>query len=229
MCQEIYEHDELKHEIALKKAHILKSDLIIAVSENTKNDILHFYPVVDPEKIKVIYEAPVKIDNVKEISGLPDKYILYVGQREKYKNFLFFIDSICDLLKEDKDLYVVCLGPECSENENNTFEKLGISNKVKFFKINDEELNFAYQNARCMVYPSLYEGFGLPVLEAMQNGCPCVISNTSSLPEVGGNAAMYFDPTNKIDINEKVNKMLNDKSLNIKYSKMGLERVKDFS
>lgn len=109
-------------------------------------------------------------------------------------------------------------------------KKFNIVNRVKFLEfVSNEDLPFLYQNAECFVLPSLYEGFGLPVLEAMRYGCPCVISNISSLPEAGGDAAFYFDPSNASDIAAKIEMVLNDEKLRKEMIEKGYKQVKKFS
>lgn len=108
--------------------------------------------------------------------------------------------------------------------------RFGVSSKVLFLEdVSDEELPFFYKNAELFVLPSLYEGFGLPVLEAMKYGCPVVTSNISSLPEAGGEAAVYFNPKSTDDIAEKIEKVLKDEKLRKKMISDGFDQVKKFS
>lgn len=229
MIHELYPEDFPEGERINKKRYIYDSDLIIAVSKNTKNDILHLYPEVSESKIKVIYESGTIADITLPIEGLPEKYILYVGKRDLYKNFTLFFKAVSTLLLNNDNLYLVCLGNEFSNEEKSLIEDAGLKNKVKVFGITDEQLNYAYKNAICFVYPSLYEGFGLPILEAMSNSCPCVLSNSSSLPEVGGNAAVYFDPEDEIDIYEKVKLVLENDSIRQDLIPKGHIQAKKFS
>ena len=109
-------------------------------------------------------------------------------------------------------------------------KKYAVEKCVQFLEfVSDEDLAVLYQNARCFVLPSLYEGFGLPVLEAMQNGCPVITSKVSSLPEAGGDAALYVDPLNVDDIASKINMLLTDKKLREELVEKGYQQVKKFS
>jgi glycosyltransferase involved in cell wall biosynthesis len=219
-----------------KKKLIERATKIVAISENTKKDIVKYYNVPE-EKIRVIYHGNTLKPNANKqikIPNLPKNYILFVGARGLYKNFTFFIESIAELLNIDKDMNIVVAGGYSNKNdfskkEINLFEKLKIKEQIFQYSIDDDSLAYLYQNAICFVFPTLYEGFGIPVLEAFACGCPIVLSNTSSLPEVGGNAAIYFDPYNKNDMFEKVNKVVYDEILRKEMTAKGQIQLKKFS
>lgn len=218
-----------KKTIRWKKKYIYQADIIIAVSENTKKDILKLYPDINPQKIKVIYEGGICNENTTKMSALPDKYILYVGERRYYKNFTFFLMSVAKILHE-KDICLVCVGGgDFKEKEKDEFEKYEVENKIIRLDCTEDELNDVYQNAIMFVYPSLYEGFGIPILEAFANGCPVVCSNTSCFPEIAGNAALYFSPNNEEDICEKISMMLEDEKMREDYAAKGRIRSEFFS
>ena len=156
--------------------------------------------------------------------------MLYVGNRALYKNFLFFIESIVPLLLQDKTLSVVCAGgKDFTQAEKLLFHKWGVEHKLYYFPVNDAILISLYTYALAFVFPSLYEGFGIPILEAFACNCPVLISNTSSLPEIAGNACLCFDPKDKTSIAGAVNQVLLDKSLRKELCKKGKERVNYFS
>jgi len=213
--------------IEWKKKLVYKADRIITISENTKRDILKFYDI-EESKITVVSwgtSIVVKKTNIE----LPDRYILFVGNRTNYKNFEFFFKSVVPLLKKEKDLYLVCAGSSnFSEEEKKMIEESGVSNRVKHIRFRDEELGYIYSKAVCFVFPSLYEGFGIPVLEAFACNCPAVISNTSSLPEVGGNAVEYFNPKDIKSIESSVRRVVNDEVLRKEMIRKGKERLKMF-
>lgn len=222
--------------IESKKALISRADKIIAISENTKKDILNFCDIPE-EKIKVIYLAnslmPVN-GRPAGVSELPEKYILFVGARGFQKNFNYFIKSISPILKNDKSLNVIVAGGYTGKNsfskeEKSLFAELQIEKQIAQYSPNDEGLAYLYQNATCFVFPSLYEGFGIPVLEAFACDCPAVISNASSLPEIGGNAAIYFNPTDGNSILKAVEKVLYNKDLRQQMILAGREQLKKFS
>ena len=163
-------------------------------SMQTKNDLVNILNI-SPEKITVIPHgfSPSKIDGQKgnRLIGLP--YVLYVGTRSEYKNFIHFVVECSKIIKDFPEIQLVCTGPEFNVEERDLFIALGISKNVKHFYASEDELNNLYQNAIAFVCPSLYEGFGMPVLEAFANHCPVMLNNTSCFPEVAGDAAIFFE------------------------------------
>jgi glycosyltransferase involved in cell wall biosynthesis len=193
-----------------KLAH--KANHIIAVSQNTKKDIVEIWDI-DPKKISVIYHGANLLDNENcKYLNIPDPFLLFVGTRNYYKNFLFFIHSISDVLIE-KNLNLVCTGNYFNEEEIRLFEYLKIKERVHHYYANDMELSYLYKNAIALVFPSLYEGFGIPILEAFVNKCPVLLSNASCFPEIAGNAALYFDPKSTIEIQNQINNIIDNPSL----------------
>ena len=207
-----------KYVHVLQKGFAVKrSDGIICISENTKKDLLKYYPLIDESKLKVIYlgvgDAFIRLENpsfylINEFEVLRNKkYILYVGERSCQKNF----DITIKIMKEIKRYYlVVAGGKEFKDDEKNKMKD--IKNRIYHFKDIDEgKLNILYNNAFCLLYPSSYEGFGLPILEAMQAGCPVISTNISSIPEIAGEAGIlvndikaenFIDKIKKLEINE---------------------------
>lgn len=215
-----------------KKILARKAGKIIAISENTKSDILRYLPDVDEKKIAVIHLANslTKCNVSRPNFPVPSRYILFVGPRRKYKNFLFLLNSMKPVLTEDRDLHIVCAGGKpFKSSEMEIFTNLGVEKQLHQFSVADSELAWLYQNAIAFVFPSLYEGFGIPVLESFACGCPVVCSNTSSLPEVGGEAAAYFDPASEISIKNAVTKVIYDSNVRKNLIDMGLRRIKNFS
>lgn len=195
---------ERKKLLALHAAHI------IAISENTKKDIIEILNI-DPDKISVVYHANV-LDRVKakEIP-LPGRYLLFVGGRKRYKNFTFFMEAIAPIMKLERDLFIVCVGGDpLNGDEQVFFERLEVSARIIQKSLSDAELVFAYKHALCFVFPSLYEGFGMPILEAFANDCPIAASDTSCFPEIAGDAAVYFDPEDGESIAGAINSILNN-------------------
>jgi glycosyltransferase involved in cell wall biosynthesis len=153
-----------------------------------------------------------------------------VGNRSGYKNFVFFIESIAGILYNHEDLHVVCAGSLPFTNEEKHFlTNLNLLNQVHHIKINDTILKNLYENARAFIFPSLYEGFGLPVLEAFSCGCPVLLSNSSSLPEVGGEGAIYFDPYDSASLTDALENLISDDYLRKQLALKGCERLKLFS
>jgi len=214
-----------------KREVVLKANYIIAVSENTKRDIVRLYGI-DGNRIKVIYHGnPLEGVVPSKVSGLPDRYFLFVGNRAGYKNFTFFVQAIRPILEKDKKLFLVCAGGgSFSASEKIFLSQLGVEKQVVQigFK-SDSELAYIYKKALVYILPSLYEGFGLTVLEALSMGCPVVASDTSSIPEVCGKAVVFVNPRDSDSIRQGVLDVLEDSKLRDKLVKLGFTQVKKFS
>jgi glycosyltransferase involved in cell wall biosynthesis len=179
------------------------SRLIISVSKTTANDLMHFYRT-PAEKIVVIYEgyksitadASAKVADVKQRHGLTDPYFLFVGTIEPGKNLKNLISGF----KPFADRFQLMIAGKWWVRYKELFqhaEELGLKGRVIFAGyVPDSDLAVLYKNAVALCMPSFHEGFGLPIVEAMSQGCPVVCSNTSCMPEVAGDAALYFDPHN---------------------------------
>ncbi|HBZ35110.1 MAG TPA: glycosyltransferase family 1 protein [Rikenellaceae bacterium] len=219
-----------------KKQLIESANSIIAVSENTKKDIIKLFDV-DPDLIHVVYhgnpfESEIKspIDSSVNSSFLKKPYLLYVGNRKGYKNFIFFIKTMAKLLKKYENLHIYCAGGGPFDlNEMKMLRKLDLSSKVHYIKTNNYIMKQLYANAQAFVFPSLYEGFGLPILEAFSCGCPAILSNSSSLPEIGADAACYFDPNDPESLARRVEEVLSDNNYRNQCIIKGFERLKFFS
>ena len=233
------------HNIALANDGCLSAvkyaDKIIAISENTKKDIIKYFPC-DPEKIKVIYLGAderfkvydkAETDAVLSKYNINKKYIFNAGSIEPRKNLIGLIKAYHSLpgtLKEEYDLIITGSQGWLNSDIYNTVKILGLGDKIRFTgPVPDEDLPYLYNGATIFVYPSFYEGFGLPVLEAMQCGCPVITSDVSSLPEVAGNAALLVDPEDIDDIKNSMNKLLTDEGLRKRLSIKGLEQAGNFS
>lgn len=231
MIHELY-LPELKHEIENKKRAIFDSDMIIAISESTKRDILSFYPEIPESKIEVVYHGTNHLPTPQKPNGfvLPEHYILFVGQRKFYKNGDVAFLCMEKLLQKYTDLKMIFVGGGTfSDDEVTRMRNLGIYDAVSQVNVSDSELAYLYQNACCLIYPSLYEGFGFPILEAFDNNCPVICSNTSSMPEVAGEAALLVDPENADEICSCVSRIMNEPSTRERLIEKGRERVKMFT
>ena len=218
----------------IRKKIFNSASKIIAVSENTKKDIIEYYNI-DPQKIKVVYHGnSLKINQKTKVSQLklkiPKEYLLFVGNRKGYKNFNNFIRAAALLIRTNKNLNVLCAGGgKFKESEMKLFNNLRISKNIKYIKVNDLILSQIYNNAAAFVFPSFYEGFGLPILEAFACECPVILSNSSCFPEIAGEAAVYFNPSEVDDIKNKIELVLTDNNLRKKLIEKGTERINDFS
>ncbi len=200
MIPELFPQDfrDIESRLKNKRECIERADKIIAISQTTKQDLLRFYKV-DEAKISVIYPgAPAEIvENSESDSYKHDKpYILYVGTRKQgYKNFdrLLLAYAISKRIRDQFDL--ICFGdPSFSGAELDNISLLECLDNVFHISGNDRQLSRLYAGAAALVYPSLHEGFGLPPLEAMAHGCPVIAGHVSTIREVLGDAAAYFDP-----------------------------------
>lgn len=216
--------------INVKKKAIHESDRIIAISQATKNDLLKFYPEISEDKIDVVYHAIDWIPNERHfLSREMDKpYILFTGQRWAHKNFMQFSKSVAPLLKK-YDLYLICTGPDFTQQEKQHIKDLDIIERTVAIFAKENELKALYENALCFVFPSLYEGFGLPILEAFASSCPIAIANASCFPEIANNAALYFDPNSESEMYKTIENLITSESLRKALVQKGLDRYKDFS
>jgi glycosyltransferase involved in cell wall biosynthesis len=227
---EAYINYQFPHVIEWQKISALKADKIITPSINSKKDIIKTWNIPD-DKIEVVYHGNDIINleffNSKRI--LDNPYVLFVGNRQEYKNFFNFLKSFKLLSEKNHDLCLICTGSPFDKREKNFISDLKISNKILQVSADENTMINLYRNAELFVYPSLYEGFGLPLLEAMTCHCPVICSNTSCFPEVAGNAALYFDPYSIENMFEVAYEVLNRLNIRHELISNGLERIKMFS
>jgi glycosyltransferase involved in cell wall biosynthesis len=217
----------------LKKQLMRRAACIISVSEFSKQEILRFFPV-EADKIKVIHLGTtlgkITTQETDRLFPVPAPYLLYVGKRTFYKNFDGFFRAVQPVLQRHPDLHIVCAGGgSFSQNEQALFHSARLANRIHYRPVTDAGLLTLYKNARAFVFPSLNEGFGIPVLEAFTGGCAVVLSDRSSLPEVGGDAALYFDPEDDDSMAETIERVVSDDALNAALIRKGTERLRNFS
>ncbi len=232
MIHELFPHYFTRdlHTVKNKKLLLENATKVIAVSQNTKKDILKIYPHIDSTKIEVVYLShSVKTTQNAKVN-LPKEYVLFVGNRKNYKNFIFFLNAVAPILKAYPKLFVVAAGGnKFTKDEQQLIRKLGVSNQILHQNFEDLELAAYYSQAKCFVFPSEYEGFGIPVLESMACGCPIVLANHSSFPEVAGEAGVYFELNNESDLKNKILKLIEDNDFRVKHIQMGLQQAQKFS
>jgi mannosyltransferase len=173
-----------------KLRSIRRADAVICISNSTREDVLHHAPEIDPHRVKVVYLGVDQSTFYPEPgcdSSASEKMVLYVGQRGRYKRFDLAIDAV----EMCRDLSLGIVGPTITELETKLLNVKLPGRWHSFGSVTSSRLRLLYSKAFAFIYPSDYEGFGLPILEAMACGCPVVAANTSSLPEVGGAAAIY--------------------------------------
>lgn len=234
-----------------------KATKIIAVSEHTKDDITKIFKI-KPEKIKVVYEGvdlrdvPGKregacgteteacLEDLKAKYGLKNDYVLFLGTIEPRKNIAALVEAFCSLIQKNKELggkYQLILAGAKGWKHEKIFKEIEKCQKkikspdiVKYIGYVPAREKFALmKDAACFVFPSLYEGFGLPVLEALSLGVPTITSKISSLPEIVGKAAVLVDPEKSEEIAEALDKVLADRKLRERLSESGVSQAKKFS
>jgi glycosyltransferase involved in cell wall biosynthesis len=208
------------------------SSTIITPSQYTKRGFVKFARIPE-NKVRVIYDAADKVHAKPRAYKLPfQKYLLYVGSQTDYKNIERLIAAHQKVREHhDKELGLVLVGRKdyYTEKHEEYAHKIGADKIIFTGFLPDDQLAYLYKNAAAYVFPSLMEGFGLPGLEAMQFGAPVISSYATCLPEIYGNSAIYFNPTDIDDMAEKIISVLSDSKLAKDMSKLGGARVKEFS
>ena len=232
-------HEKFKNEfsedddsIINKKTVIINASKIIAISNNTKNDLISILGI-DEKKIEVIYHGNSMESKkyTKLNSSFPENYFLFVGQRfNKYKNFKIFVKVMSKILKENSKFTLICAGGgKFTDTEISMFKELNIEKRVCNYNIQDELLGQLYSNAIAFIFPSYYEGFGIPILEAFACRCPLICSDTSCFPEIAQDAALYFDPYSEQAIYNTVKTIIDNQDLREILIQRGAKRLKYFS
>lgn len=209
-----------------------KSATIITPSSFVKNDVVGFTSV-NADKITVTYEAADKInEQPQQVNGLAGiKFIMYVGRPTPHKNLEKLVEAFTELTKTNGDLWLALAGKKDANylRIEDKVNKTGVKNVIFTDFVNEGELRWMYENCATYVFPSLSEGFGLPGLEAMAHGAPVVSSSATCLPEIYGEAAHYFDPTDVKDMATKINEVLSDETLRKKLTATGKKQVNKYS
>lgn len=220
------------HTSRKKAAAVARADHVICISAQTKQDLIEILGV-DPLKISVVHLGFTLTSQDKSVKAIKPlrPFLLYVGSRGGYKNFEGLLKAYAASASLKSDFDLVCFGGGALNNDEKALiQQLGVSNdRVSQVSGNDALLAGYYQAASAFVYPSLYEGFGIPPLEAMSFDCPVVCSNVSSIPEVVGNAGEMFDPCDIDSIRAAIERVVSDSQLREVLVTRGRERIKLFS
>ena len=211
---------------------------IIAVSKTTKKDIAKFYSLPD-SKIEIVYNGfekrqknPSAVTILKKFNLEKKKYLLYVGTLQPRKNITTLLRAYKQYKEINPELKLVLVGKKgwLYEHIYEEVAKLELKDEVIFTGYEtDDNVAELYKNALCYILPSLYEGFGIPILEAMSYDCLVIASHASSLPEIGANACLYFDPHNADDLRKKISLIDTDHELVKELISLGKQRIKQFS
>ncbi|ORB72136.1 glycosyltransferase family 4 protein [Mycobacterium scrofulaceum] len=221
----------VKQTIAAKRAAVARADHIICISENTRQDLVRLYGT-DPARTSVVYlghSLTAEPNAVQVRSGGNPTTLLYVGHRTGYKNFKTLLQAYgsSPLLREFELIAFGGFPPLPEEQEE--MRRLGITDRVHFESGSDSQLAARYRAAAVFVYPSKYEGFGIPPLEAMSHGCPVVCSNAGSIPEVVGDAGVYFDPNSAEQLRTVLERVATSEGLQDALRVRGYARINAFS
>ncbi len=221
------QQDKTSHQ---KRIATQRADHVICISESTRKDLLEFFDLPE-EKVSVVYLGFDSLSPMISETTQNKPYVLYVGQRGGYKNFDGFLRAYASSLWLRNNFDVLCFGGGAFSNaEKKLFNDLNLLDK-QLLQINGDDSKLAgiYHGAALFVYPSLYEGFGIPPLEAMSLACPVACSNNSSIPEVVGDAGEYFDPGNIDSMRVALESVLNSAARRSELIDSGLVRCTEFS
>lgn len=232
MIHEIYANSYFKHDTTtckIKAHNCKKADGIIAISHQTKNDIIKFLNI-PADKIQVIYHGHSLQKKITQLKiTLPKSYVLFVGSRWGYKNFDTFAKAMAILNHQYPHIKAICVGSAFNKDEKALFQSLGISSLFLHYQANDDELYTLYANALCFVFPSLYEGFGIPILEAFFSNCPVILSDIAVFREIAQDAALYFAPQNSVELFAQIHKLISKNALKYSLINLANERLAHFS
>ena len=234
MIHELYRDIYGEQNTVSKKKHLLmvSSTKIIAISQNTKKDILQLYPDISDKKIEVVHlsHSLQKQFSASLADTLPKDYILFVGTRKHYKNFISLYKAFKIVLKKYGDLKLLCVGGgPFTDGELKVFKEDMLSDSILQMNIGEADLFQVYNSSLTFVFPSLYEGFGIPVVEAMYAECPVILGNLSSFPEIAGDAGVYCNVEDENDIAEKIFLIIENKELRDLIIKKGSYQASRFS
>jgi len=214
-----------------KRRALTSAQHVICISESTKRDLLERYPV--PENIVSVIYLASSIDASQSHGAEPTPerpYYLYVGSRASYKNFDRLLQAFASTIQTKPDLSLCVLGIEFNDREQRLIDDLKLARHIRHFSHpSDSHLAKLYRCSIALVYPSLYEGFGIPPLEAMACGTVAIVSNVSSLPEVVGDAGILFDPRSVDELAQILVSLPEDETRRAKLIERGAARVQKFS
>ncbi len=207
--------------IFLKRRSLNNATAIITVSNNTMNDLFQYYPKIDKKKVYVIYNGVSssfkKLENINT-----EKEILFIGSRQKYKNFNFAVKAVSSL----NSYKLIIVGQKLNKTELKLLNKYLPKRWGLFTNINNDELNHLYNKSFALLYPSFYEGFGIPIIEAMKSGCPFIAFNNDVMLEISSGAGVLLNSLKIEEFQNAINNIHNNRNY---YIKSGLEVSKNYT
>lgn len=216
---------------SLKKTAITRAALILCDSEYTRQDLLFYYPEVERKTVVIYLAAEIKKDDMERSFVTPTKpYYMYVGSRAVYKNFTGLLTAFANVISTYSDIELCVIGQPFTNEEKQLISRYHLEKNVRvYLEINDEHLSTLYKGCLGLIYPSFYEGFGIPLLEAMECGTVVIASNVSSIPEIVQNAGVLFDPMSLDELADILLTFVKNPDERDSYIAKGYIRAKDFS
>lgn len=216
------------HEVKRQKVSLSRADKVIAVSQNTKKDVIESFNLPE-EKVEVVYHG-IDLKPIPDSSALYNfPYILFVGTRRNHKNFDRLLLAYQKYVKTFPEVKLVCTWKGFAPDELERINQLGLADQIIHHSATEEEMRILYRDALFYIFPSIYEGFGMPILEAMSLKCPVVLANASCFPEIAQDAGVYFDPLDIDSMTEAMTQITGDEDLRNKMIDLGGKRVREFS
>ncbi len=232
MIHERFIPDAMGNPIVARKRELAeKAERIIAISESTKRDVVDILGVPSNKVVVTHLAGSLPAPTVSgAVDGIPPRYLLFVGLRGGYKNFEFMLQALEPIFQGYQDVHLICAGGgPFNDPEQQMVKRSKGNGRIRQMSVSDEVLARLYSNALVFIYPSRYEGFGIPILEAMTCGCPTLISRSSSFPEVGGDAARYFELDDEEGFQEALSPLLEDADIRDAYRQKGYHQATKFS
>ena len=217
--------------LTLKRRYVETADLVICVSESTRDDLTKIYGHIQAP-VRVVHHGVAERfhPGAERLDFLPERYVLFVGNRGQYKDANVLFDAFATIARDHDDLQLLCVGGSgLRTSEITRLNDLRIRHKVSQRYLPDEQMVSAYAHAEVFVFPSRFEGFGLPALEAMATGTPALLAQATSLPEVGGDAAMYFSPGDSRDLADQLRVLVENKDLRAQLATQGIHHAAGFT
>jgi glycosyltransferase involved in cell wall biosynthesis len=224
---ELLQKETLENLKRVMTREIAVADAVICVSESTRRDLLRFYQA-DPRRVFTVHSGLPVLPDAESVPGLPSRYILFVSTVEPRKNLETLIDAFEELRASGEYSGSLVVAGRVGWKAESTARRLRGEGIVHLDYVKPSQLATLYAAADAFEFPSLYEGFGFPMLEAMAHGVPTIAARSSSLPEVGSDAALYFDPLDRSALVAQLRRVIGDETLRADLAKRGRARASEF-